>query len=82
MKLGIYLSSKEISIAEFARLLNVSRVTVNDYVRGRKKPSEENMVAIFNLSGGLVTPNDFYEIPALQVKSPSHSESHSSVKSS
>lgn len=66
MKLSLYLKDTSISVAQFAKLLGVARVTVYDYLNGKKKPSSENMTAIVKITNSLVTPNDFYELPKLK----------------
>lgn len=61
MKLIDYLTSKNLTQAEFARILDDSPQNVNRYVRGRK-PEDEKMQAIIDATGGLVQPNDFYDV--------------------
>ncbi|MFC0243647.1 hypothetical protein [Rhodopseudomonas telluris] len=45
--------------AEFARRAGWSSETVRRYRTGEREPGTAEMAAIFNLTGGLVTPNDW-----------------------
>lgn len=65
MQLIDYLKENDLSQAEFARLVGESLQNVNRYVRGKRKPSDENvMQRIYNVTGGAVTANDFYNLGA------------------
>jgi transcriptional regulator with XRE-family HTH domain len=61
MKLIDYLTLKDISQAAFARILKDSPQNISRYVAGRK-PDDEKMQAIIDATGGLVQPNDFYDV--------------------
>ena len=61
MKLIDYLNSQKLTQAAFARILNDSPQNVSRYVGGRK-PDDEKMQAIIDATGGLVQPNDFYDV--------------------
>lgn len=52
-----------ISVVQAAADIGVSNVSWRYWERGDKIPSRENMTAIFEWSSGLVTPNDFYDLP-------------------
>ena len=62
MKLKDYLKKNKITGKEFARLIDVSEVTVSGYVRGKGIPSNEVFERILDITKGEVTPNDFYNI--------------------
>jgi hypothetical protein len=81
MKLIDYLSSKNLTQAEFARILKDSPQNVSRYVDGRK-PDDKKMQAIIDVTGGLVQPNDFYDVilPASVPKRNGKSHSNSLQK--
>lgn len=64
MQLSEYLKDAEKSQAEFARDIGEKPQTVGRYVAGKRKPEEDVMRKIFNATGGKVTANDFYGLPA------------------
>lgn len=47
---------------QMAALLKVSRMTVSDWIRGKKLPARENLESIYSVTGGEVTPNDFVDL--------------------
>lgn len=65
MTLDEYLKSNSISVSEFASLIGVkSRATVYRYIGGRI-PDSAMMQRIYNVTGGMVTANDFYGLKTL-----------------
>ena len=66
MKLKSYIIAHEISLSEMARQLQTSPQNVHFWAEGLRIPREDFMRRIFRLTDGLVQPNDFYDLPALQ----------------
>lgn len=67
MKLFDYLRTENVSMSEFARRIDVRNArTVQRYVKGVRTPSRSVMSAITRETGGLVQPNDFFEIEAAE----------------
>ena len=62
MKLRTYLDQHRISASEFARLINVRRMTVHRYL-GDRVPRPEILKRITEATNGAVTANDFIEPP-------------------
>lgn len=62
MKLESYLEKTKTSVADLAALLGVKRQTVYSYLRKEKIPSADTMARVVEVTGGAVTPNDFYDI--------------------
>lgn len=58
-KLKQWLKDNNISSDELAKSLKVSIEAVYKWMSGERKPDTENMNAIFLLTKGVVTPNDF-----------------------
>lgn len=64
MKLISYLEQSEISYARFAEMIGASNgKVVHRYARGEQIPSRDFMARIVEVTGGAVTPNDFYDLP-------------------
>src|SRR5687768_10130457 len=61
-KLGKWLEINNRTIKQFATELGVSRKQLHKYIKGGAIPRYEIMLLIFKLTGGEVTPNDFYDI--------------------
>lgn len=62
MKLEQWLKLNGITIVEFAARLGVSRTQVHKYIYEGAIPKYKTMRLIFELTGGAVTPNIFYNI--------------------
>lgn len=64
MTLKEWLSCHDMSATALARQMTScqSPLTVARYVRGERMPNRENMVEIFRVTEGAVTPNDFYGV--------------------
>lgn len=59
MKLSAYLTSKEISDADFAAAIGVERQAVHRYKSGLRFPTKAVLTKIFECTDGQVTANDF-----------------------
>ena len=60
MQLAAWLTAKEMSDAEFARLSGIGqRALIHKYRHGRQFPSPENLLRIRQATGGKVTADDF-----------------------
>lgn len=59
MELEKYLSLKNISVIQFAKLIKKTRGTVYSYLNKEKFPKPETQNLIFEVTRGEVTPNDF-----------------------
>ena len=66
MKLEQYLKENDKAVADFADEISTSRQAVYSYVRGEKIPSADTMAKIYQVTGGLVSPNDFYDLEGEQ----------------
>ena len=62
MKLATYLSEHNMSGASLAARVGVSRQAMARYVAGDRIPVREIMTRIVAVTGGAVTPADFYDI--------------------
>lgn len=63
MTLGHYLQHHGLTAAEFADRIGVSPEATRRYAAGARIPHQAVMVRIFEVTGGVVTPNDFYSLP-------------------
>ncbi len=63
MTLADYLAREAITTEEFARRVDVDRVSVCRYLRGRRRPHWDVMQRIIQETEGHVMPNDFVEVP-------------------
>jgi len=63
MKLSEFLKLSEMNQLQLARKLKVSEAAVSRYLRDRM-PAPPILRRIHRVSGGAVTPNDFYDIGA------------------
>ena len=59
MKLKDYLKFRKITNKTFANFLSISPVSLSRYLNGDRFPEKEILIKIYNLTEGLVTPNDF-----------------------
>lgn len=74
MKLDAFIKTHGLTGEEFAAKAGISRSDVSKYRSGRSKPKDDAMRKIFAATNGLVTPNDFYDLPEPPL-SPSSAES-------
>lgn len=63
MKLATYLENIELTDAAFARLIGVERQAVGRYKAGERFPEKPVLLKIYEVTGGLVTANDFADLP-------------------
>ena len=56
--------SRKLTLAEAAGLLGVGKSSLSAYETGQKLPRAATMAAIRRVTGGEVTPNNFYPEPA------------------
>lgn len=62
MTLADFLSLHRLSYAEFARRIGSAHArTVERYAKRQQRPNAAMMTAIVVETGGLVTPNDFFD---------------------
>ena len=54
-----------VGLDDAAEKANVSRSTVSRLRRGKAQLSKPLAATLYLLTGGQVTPNDFYDLPAL-----------------
>nr|DAY65764.1 MAG TPA: helix-turn-helix domain protein [Caudoviricetes sp.] len=59
MKLCEYLKEKKMSQADFAKKIGVTQGIISYYINGRGMPTRKNMRKIINITGGMVTADDF-----------------------
>lgn len=63
MKLASYLDDQEISDSDFADRIGVSRQAVFRYKAGERIPEKVVLSKIHKATGGMVTANDFFDMP-------------------
>ncbi len=63
MKFKAYLEEKDISLAQASTELDVSTECVRLWAEEKRIPRPDQMKRIYNWSHGVVTPNDFYDLP-------------------
>lgn len=65
-----WMYAEKLSAAEWGRKVGIpSRASAARYVKGMRMPPSSVIVATYVLSGGRVTPNDFYDLPDLSTLS-------------
>lgn len=64
-KLRGWCEEKRINFSEGARRIQTVPDTFRRYALGQRLPRPPHMVSIYILTAGAVTPNDFYDLPAL-----------------
>jgi DNA-binding transcriptional regulator YdaS (Cro superfamily) len=57
-KLDDYLLKNNISVADFAAMIGVHRISVYDWLAGRCMPRKDNKRAIIKATGGYITAED------------------------
>ncbi len=62
MKLKLWLTQSNIKRADFAAEIGTTTTAIGRYLNGDRKPTAEVFTSIFRVTGGKVTPNDFYEL--------------------
>jgi len=67
MKLRTYRAISNLTQQEIAQKLGVSELSIIKYEGGTNMPSRETMVRIYEITSGLVTPNDFFDLESKPV---------------
>lgn len=67
MTLADYLSQNSLTATEFAALVECDESAVVRWLGGSRTPNANTMQRIIAATGGAVTPNDFFELPAAKV---------------
>lgn len=62
MTLPEYIAAHNLKPKDLAAQLRVTSETVRRYLNGSRKPDDEMMVRIFEVTGGKVQPNDFFGV--------------------
>ncbi len=62
MKLAEWRRGARLTQSELAGKLGISSLLVSQWETGRRRPNEENLLAIAELSAQQVMPNDFYDL--------------------
>ena len=63
MRIDDYLKSRDETAAAYAKKVGVSPSNISKYRAGKLRPKDKVMSKIIEVTGGLVTPNDFYNLP-------------------
>lgn len=63
MRLKDFLRAHDLTEAEFGRRADLETSTVHRAANGKVMPSEVTMRRIIAATGGLVQPNDFFDLP-------------------
>lgn len=66
MLLGDYMKANNLSVEALACTIGVHQATVYRWLAGEQSPRKEQMTAIYELTGGAVSANDFMTLPVLQ----------------
>ena len=74
MKLSIWRKAQGLTLAEVAKRIGVTEVTLSRYERGERIPAREIMPKIAAVTGGAVQPNDFYSDETTDTGGPRHPE--------
>lgn len=64
MKLRAWRRANNLTVREAADRLGVTFHTIYRYEQGKVVPPPDKMRQIIALSGGAVTPDDFFDVPA------------------
>jgi transcriptional regulator with XRE-family HTH domain len=64
MRLAAYLKKHSLKDADFAERVGCDRTTILRIRRGEHKPSAALMEVIARETGGLVLPNDYFDVAA------------------
>lgn len=70
MKLADYLLLRDETQAAFGERLREKRPqsTIQKWASGKRMPRKDELADIYEASGGLVTPNDFCDLPELSAE--------------
>lgn len=58
-------NGRPMTLEAAATMIGVTRSAWNDWEKGKRTPAHALMIELYSLTGGSVTPNDFYELPDL-----------------
>lgn len=64
-----FLQQQKITPIEFCKKYDMAQPTVSKYLAGNRIPRKAEMLKIFQITNGAVTPNDFYDLPDLSAPS-------------
>lgn len=67
MKLDAYIRENGLTDAAFAEKVDRDRSAVSRWRSGATVPDADSLKKILEATGGAVTPNDFFELPAEKV---------------
>ncbi len=70
MKLGTYMATHDLGPVEMARRLGVTHTAVVRYRDGLRRPGPDIMCRLYDITGGCVAPNDFFDLPATAPSAP------------
>jgi anhydro-N-acetylmuramic acid kinase len=68
MKLRTFRALTKMTQQQLAQQLGISELSVIKYEQGDTTPSREQMLKIYRLSSGAVTPNDFYDLDSIEIE--------------
>lgn len=60
--------AKGLTLDQAAKEVGTVRQVWSDWERGRRRPGEELMKEVYRFTDGVITPNDFYDLPDLVAK--------------
>ena len=66
MKLASYIASNGLNDTTFAAKIGRTPSSVSRIRRGLVTPDPKTVFCIFRVTEGQVTPNDFYDLPAME----------------
>ena len=61
-------NGRRMTLEAAATMVGVTRSAWNDWEKGKRTPGQVLMRELYTLTGGAVTPNDFYELPDLDAQ--------------
>jgi len=79
MKLRAYRTIANLTQQELSQQLGVTELSIIKYEAGINIPSRETMLRIYELTGGLVTPNDFFDLESISLSATRGSPSNTFV---
>jgi hypothetical protein len=65
MQLSEWMKQKKKKAGWIANKIGKSATAVRRYAKGERRPDDEAMIEIYKLTGGMVDPNSFYDLPPL-----------------
>lgn len=61
-------NGKPMTMEHAAGLIGVSRAAWNDWEKRKRIPGQATMADLYAITDGVITPNDFYDLPALDAQ--------------